>query len=170
MNLLLQQIKSSPPFSNAALDMSRQQQFGSIPRLPPRGTLPTYVWGPSSSCYLVALSWGTALALTESLLPSASGFLQHQQRSREYRKSTISSSLERASKARSFPDNHRASQTVHRVGSRIAQATQEFCKEHHLKHMANTPFTYTVVRSEQANAFVLPGDGIFVLTGLPICS
>jgi predicted Zn-dependent protease len=66
-----------------------------------------------------------------------------------------------------LPKSHRASQTVVRVGSRIAGATQDFCKEQKLSHMSTSkPFTYTVVRSDQANAFVLPGNHIFVLTGI----
>jgi predicted Zn-dependent protease len=69
-------------------------------------------------------------------------------------------------KGKVLPQSHRASVTVHRVGSRIATVTQDFCKQHNLNHMANTPFTYTVVRSDQANAFVLPGNHIFVLSGL----
>ena len=31
---------------------------------------------------------------------------------------------------------------------------------------SNPPYTYTVIRSSDANAFVLPGNHVFVLTGL----
>jgi metalloendopeptidase OMA1, mitochondrial len=71
-----------------------------------------------------------------------------------------------------LPPHHRASKTVQRVGSRLAVVTHEFCQQHNLNHMTTghdhhpPAFTYTVVRSEEANAFVLPGNHIFVLTGL----
>jgi len=69
-----------------------------------------------------------------------------------------------------LPPTHPASQTVHRVGSRIADAALDFCQQHNLHHMGDAkhprPFTYTVVRSDMANAFVLPGNHVFVMTGL----
>ena len=62
---------------------------------------------------------------------------------------------------------HRASRTVGRVGSRIAEAARSFCSEHSLQHVVSSkPYTFTVVRSDEANAFVLPGNHVFVLTGL----
>ena len=64
-----------------------------------------------------------------------------------------------------LPPYHRASLTVHRVGARIAQAAQEFAIEYNLPESAR-PFTYTIVRSDIANAFVLPGNHVFVMTGL----
>lgn len=66
-----------------------------------------------------------------------------------------------------LPPNHRASVTVHRVGSRITQAAHEFSRDHNLRAtLSRSPYTYTVVRSDMANAFVLPGNHIFVMTGL----
>uniref|UniRef100_A0A7R9WVE8 Peptidase M48 domain-containing protein n=1 Tax=Craspedostauros australis TaxID=1486917 RepID=A0A7R9WVE8_9STRA len=76
-----------------------------------------------------------------------------------------------------LPKHHRASVTVERVGSRIATSALEFAKKHSLKHYINasTPSspmdgikqpTFTVVKSDMANAFVLPGNHIFVMTGL----
>lgn len=68
-----------------------------------------------------------------------------------------------------LPPNHRASVTVKRVGSRIAAAAQNFSKQDgQVKDniATATPYTYTVVRSTEANAFVLPGNHVFVLTGL----
>ncbi|KAL7476194.1 hypothetical protein ACHAW6_002072 [Cyclotella cf. meneghiniana] len=66
-----------------------------------------------------------------------------------------------------LPKDHRASVTVERVGSRIAAAAQAFTREHNVVNSINSsPFTYTVVRSDDANAFVLPGNHVFVLTGL----
>jgi metalloendopeptidase OMA1, mitochondrial len=77
-----------------------------------------------------------------------------------------------------LPPSHRASQTVQRVGSRIAAASQSFLQQYGTypnsgssgSETSNSPpgpkYTYTVVRSEQANAFVLPGNHVFVLTGL----
>ena len=66
-----------------------------------------------------------------------------------------------------LPNDHRASTTVHRVGKRIADAAQVFAKQHGcLPEHIPTPTTYTVVRSDMANAFVLPNNHIFVMTGL----
>jgi metalloendopeptidase OMA1, mitochondrial len=67
-----------------------------------------------------------------------------------------------------LPKDHRASVTVHRVGSRIAKAAEIFCQQHHMEDFfkANSPPTFTVVRSDMANAFVLPNNHIFVMTGL----
>ncbi|KAL7580827.1 hypothetical protein ACA910_001103 [Epithemia clementina (nom. ined.)] len=96
-----------------------------------------------------------------------------------------------------LPHTHRASITVHRVGSRIAKAAQQWTLEkQQQQQQSNTknpqlqqewqnepqpqqppdprvvlqqqekPYTYTVVRSDMANAFVLPGNHVFVMTGL----
>ena len=68
-----------------------------------------------------------------------------------------------------LPKDHRASITVQRVGSRIALAAQKCSKEWGVQSTNNkisSPFTYTVIRSDDANAFVLPGNHVFVLTGL----
>lgn len=63
-----------------------------------------------------------------------------------------------------LPPEHRATKTVHRVGSRIANAAKKFATEN--KQYFGSTVTYTVVRSDQANAFVLPNNHVFVLTGL----
>ena len=66
-----------------------------------------------------------------------------------------------------LPKDHRASVTVQRVGSRIATAAQKCSHDWGIaRNKFSTPFTYTVVRSSDANAFVLPGNHVFVLTGL----
>lgn len=65
-----------------------------------------------------------------------------------------------------LPPNHRASITVKRVGSRIAQASKIFASHNSTAFVAPSPYTYTVVRSDMANAFVLPNNHVFVLTGL----
>lgn len=65
-----------------------------------------------------------------------------------------------------LPNTHRATITTHRVGKRIAQAAQQFAQEHNLKGFDASKTKITVVRSEAANAFVLPNNHIFVLTGL----
>jgi hypothetical protein len=57
-------------------------------------------------------------------------------------------------------------ETVQRVGSRIAQASLDFAAHNHLATISRHPYTYTVVRSDTANAFVLPGNHVFVMTGL----
>lgn len=75
--------------------------------------------------------------------------------------------------SRVLPPDHRASVTVRRVGSRLARAAEEFAERHGSSSSSSSgtadrprPYAYTVVRSEQANAFVLPNNHVFVLTGL----
>jgi metalloendopeptidase OMA1, mitochondrial len=65
-----------------------------------------------------------------------------------------------------LPSNHRASVTLHRVGRRISEAALTFAKRHKVFTYIDKPYTYTVVRSEEANAFVLPGNHVFLMTGL----
>lgn len=69
-----------------------------------------------------------------------------------------------------LPTSHRAAATVTRVGSRIAKASLRFATRNNLKEVKdnyyNQPYTYTVIRSDQANAFVLPGNHVFLMTGL----
>ncbi|GKY96924.1 hypothetical protein MPSEU_000651300 [Mayamaea pseudoterrestris] len=73
-----------------------------------------------------------------------------------------------------LPPQHRATRTVQRVGNRIVAAAQEFMTDYHAS--TNTasrdltllarPYTFTVVQSDMANAFCLPGNHVFVMTGL----
>lgn len=64
-----------------------------------------------------------------------------------------------------LPPSHRASTTVQRVGTRIATSAEKFAKEHNVETYGSK-YTYTIVRSDMANAFVLPNNHVFVLTGL----
>jgi len=74
-------------------------------------------------------------------------------------------------RSRILPPDHRASVTVRRVGARIARAADKFAAEHGLDDGGSggggggEP-TFTVIRSDMANAFVLPNNHVFVLTGL----
>lgn len=66
-----------------------------------------------------------------------------------------------------LPPNHRASVTVKRVGSRITSAAGNILSSgKYSKESIGPPYTYTVVESNQANAFVLPNNHVFVLTGI----
>lgn len=65
-----------------------------------------------------------------------------------------------------LPPNHRASVTVRRVGKRIAAAADAFTQKTSPSNGTDRGYTYTVVRSETPNAFVLPNNHVFVLTGL----
>ena len=67
-----------------------------------------------------------------------------------------------------LPPDHRASVTVKRVGNRIYKAALEFANEHGTgdNKLYSSPPTFTVVRSDMANAFVLPNNHVFVMTGL----
>jgi predicted Zn-dependent protease len=64
-----------------------------------------------------------------------------------------------------LPSHHRASITVERVGNRIAKAALDFAKQHDLDYNTKS-ITFTVLKSDMANAFVLPNNHIFVMTGL----
>ena len=78
----------------------------------------------------------------------------------------------RQNQSQILPPDHRASVTVRRVGGRIARAADNFAAEHGLLEdrvqggSATSRPTFTVVRSDMANAFVLPNNHVFVLTGL----
>ena len=66
-----------------------------------------------------------------------------------------------------LPASHRACITVQRVGSRIASAADKFAKEQvSPESVSKSKYTFTVVRSDMANAFVLPNNHVFVMTGL----
>ena len=65
-----------------------------------------------------------------------------------------------------LPPTHPASITLNRVGQRIAHAALDFAKRNNIESYNTKPYTYTVVRSQMANAFVLPGNHVFVMTGL----
>lgn len=139
-------------------------QRGRLSR-PPLGGLPAYIW--------VGLGGTTALLLTTYYtyldeVPftnrkrwiATSPQWESRLGDEEYRK------LVAANKINILPPNHRASATVQRVGERIAEASKTFCAQHNLPDSHNKPYTYTIIRSEMANAFVLPGNHVFVMTGL----
>jgi metalloendopeptidase OMA1, mitochondrial len=71
-----------------------------------------------------------------------------------------------------LPPSHRATSTVHRVGQCMASASIEFAERNKFSTNEATakniyqPYTYTIIRSDMANAFVLPGNHVFVFTGL----
>lgn len=69
-----------------------------------------------------------------------------------------------------LPPDHPASITLNRVGKRIAESSLSFAEKYNVKPYLgiyrSSPFTFTVVRSDMANAFVLPGNHVFLFTGL----
>ena len=71
-----------------------------------------------------------------------------------------------------LPPDHRASITVRRVGTRLAAASELFRKKYIRSNQSkamfarDNKFTFTVLRNDAANAFVLPGNHVFVFTGL----
>jgi predicted Zn-dependent protease len=142
-----------------------------IPFRPPGGGLPPYIWvtvGGTTAlfgyCYYAYLDEAPLTKRKRWIATSPTW--ERQLGDQEYKQ------LLKAFRKDILPPNHRASVTVHRVGSRITQAAHNFSVNHNLQ--ATTPssfkspaaYTYTVVRSDQANAFVLPGNHIFVMTGL----
>lgn len=135
------------------------------PPSPKGGGIPVYIWGAAGGAavlfgvgYYAFLDvapvtgrrrWiATSLAWEQRL-----GDQEYQQLLQQFQNEILSPS-------------HRASVTLNRVGQRIADASSEFAKLNNLSSYSNRPFTYTVVRSEMANAFVLPGNHVFLMTGL----
>jgi hypothetical protein len=60
-----------------------------------------------------------------------------------------------------LPRNHPLSIIIERVGKRIFHAAGKFSKENHLDYFDTNNVTFTVIDSDQANAFVLPGNHVF---------
>lgn len=148
--------------------MFRQQQFRRFSRPSSQGGVPGYIkWTPM----ILSFGAGTVTYLYYKYLDEVplTGRRRWIATSPEFEQKLGDENFKALLKqfhSKILPPDHRASRTVQRVGSRIASATQDFCKQHNLTHLCDRPFTYTVVRSDQANAFVLPGNHIFVLTGL----
>eukprot|EP00529_Nitzschia_sp_RCC80_P019374 CAMPEP_0113457974 /NCGR_PEP_ID=MMETSP0014_2-20120614/9682_1 /TAXON_ID=2857 /ORGANISM="Nitzschia sp." /LENGTH=431 /DNA_ID=CAMNT_0000349481 /DNA_START=15 /DNA_END=1313 /DNA_ORIENTATION=+ /assembly_acc=CAM_ASM_000159 len=65
-----------------------------------------------------------------------------------------------------LPRHHPASKLIERVGSRIFDSASDFANKNNLQYFDTKNVTFTVVDSEQANAFVLPGNHVFFLTGM----
>jgi len=128
--------------------------------------LPYYIWMPAvAGTGLVAYSYFAFLEevpLTHRKRWIATSPQWEQQLGRqEYQKML----QEFRNRGQVLPPNHRASVTVQRVGSNLAQAAQQFAHDHNLP-ISKSPYTYTVIRSDMANAFVLPENHVFVFTGL----
>ena len=60
-----------------------------------------------------------------------------------------------------LPKHHPATIAIERVGGRIFKAAGEFAKEYELEYFDTKNVTFTVVETDQANAFVLPGNHVF---------
>lgn len=131
---------------------------------PPRTAIPIYVWA-ISGCTTITLGYVYYSGLNYAPLTHRRRWIgsrpqfEEQLGNQEYR------NLTKQLQKDILPPNHRASQTLTRVGRRLVRASREFAREHDLD-VCEQPFTFTVVRSETANAFVLPGNHVFVMTGL----
>jgi predicted Zn-dependent protease len=60
-----------------------------------------------------------------------------------------------------LPKHHPATMAIERVGGRIFKAAGEFATEYNLGYFDKKNVTFTVVDTDQANAFVLPGNHVF---------
>ncbi|KAG7359796.1 peptidase M48 Ste24p family protein [Nitzschia inconspicua] len=65
-----------------------------------------------------------------------------------------------------LPKHHPATMAIEKVGGRIFQAAGEFAREYNLDYFDTKNVTFTVVDTDQANAFVLPGNHVFFLSGM----
>lgn len=148
--------KKRPPLLSGS---SGRRGGGSI-----RG-IPTYIW-MSAAGLTGTLAYSYFAYLEEVPLTKrkrwigTSEEMEQQLGDEEYRKLLLQF------RGNILPPTHPAAVTVQRVGSRIANASRNFAAEHPATSIAKVPYTYTVVRSNQANAFVLPNNHVFVLTGL----
>jgi metalloendopeptidase OMA1, mitochondrial len=133
----------------------------------PRKGLPPYVYGIGGGI-VVLLGAGYFALLDEAPVTGRKRWIatnpegERQLGDQEYRQ------LLKAFRNDILPPDHRASVTLNRVGRRIADAAFEFAQRNKIDSFTHNapPFTYTVVRSDVANAFVLPGNHVFLMTGL----
>ncbi|KAG7353617.1 peptidase M48 Ste24p family protein [Nitzschia inconspicua] len=65
-----------------------------------------------------------------------------------------------------LPKHHPATMAIEKIGGRIFQAAGEFAREYNLDYFDTKNVTFTVVDTDQANAFVLPGNHVFFLSGM----
>ncbi|KAL3908832.1 MAG: hypothetical protein SGILL_008331, partial [Bacillariaceae sp.] len=65
-----------------------------------------------------------------------------------------------------LPKHHPATVAIERVGGRIFKAAGDFADEYKLDYFDKKNVTFTVIDSDQANAFVLPGNHVFFLSGM----
>lgn len=65
-----------------------------------------------------------------------------------------------------LPPHHPAVQAVKRVGTRIARVAGDGYGGGFQEHMQGLDWEFAVIRSDQANAFVVPGGKVVVYTGL----
>lgn len=132
---------------------------------PRYSTIPPYVWATLGGTAAV-LTYGYVSGLEEVPITKRKRWMavspkwEKQLGNQEYRK------LLRHFQKDILPPSHRASRTVQRVGSRVGDAAVQFAARHNLQYFPKSSFTYTVVRSDMANAFVLPGNHVFIMTGL----
>ena len=138
----------------------------SIPGFPRRPTLPTYVWvGLGSTTALILTTYYAYLdevpfTKRKRWIATSPAWEQHLG-DREYK------NLLAALGPQILPPTHVAAVTVTRVGQRLAAASQILGQQHNLpSSISRRPYTYTVIRSDVANAFVIPGNHVFVMTGL----
>mmetsp|Transcript_7401 Transcript_7401/g.15875 ORF Transcript_7401/g.15875 Transcript_7401/m.15875 type:complete len:411 (-) Transcript_7401:1506-2738(-) len=65
-----------------------------------------------------------------------------------------------------LPKQHPATVKIDRIGKRIFSAARKFADENDLSSFDRNNVTFTVVNSDQANVFILPGNHVFFLTGM----
>lgn len=158
---------SSSPISRT---FNNNHNHNQNPRIPPYiwltagGTLAALGYTYYSGLDQVPLTKRTRWIATSPQWEQQLGHQEYAQLKKQYAKDIL-------------PSSHRATQTVQRVGARIAQASHEFAQQQQQEqqqltntntttHSKDPAYTFTVVRSEMANAFVLPGNHVFVFTGL----
>ena len=175
--LVLSRSCNLPTSMSTSANKAHRRCFGSgarRPSPPPGGPstirgIPTYIIFPAAGVTLT-IAYGYYSFLDEAPLTKRKRLLatspawERQMGDEQYRQ------MMRQNRGQILPHDHRASITVRRVGGRIARAADKFAAEHglekDLKGSTSSQPTFTVIRSDMANAFVLPNNHVFVLTGL----
>mmetsp|Transcript_14897 Transcript_14897/g.21065 ORF Transcript_14897/g.21065 Transcript_14897/m.21065 type:complete len:349 (+) Transcript_14897:151-1197(+) len=133
------------------------------------GSIPGYVWMPvvgltSTVAYSYYVFLDEVPLTKRKRWIATSPEWERQMGDQEYKQ--LLKQFRYDSKSEILPPNHRASVTVQRVGDRIAEASKTFASKNEKASVSAAPYTYTVIRNDMANAFVLPNNHVFVLTGL----
>ena len=153
--------------TNSMSNQQHQRAWSWMPGATIRGVIPAYVLVSAVSVPL-SVAYGYYCFLDEAPLTKRKRLLATSPAWERRMGDDAARQLIAENKSNILPPDHRASVTVRRVGARIAAAAEKFAAENLHTEIANGAgrLNYTVIRSDMANAFVLPNNHVFVLTGM----